>query len=157
ITLPGRPARRAGDPLRLLHAGVVHSQRLRRRPPGRVGPAVAAELLSTDCRRPRRRAARRSQSVAGADRRLASSPPHSTRPVVAQRGPAGGQARANGPGAHRTRYCGVASALGARLDVAQSPPSYLNDTLTLALYALTCPSSICRSSSETSAIRRSRN
>src|SRR5262249_4256846 len=111
----------------------------------------------TDCRRPRRRAARRSQSVAGADRRLASSPPHSTRPVVAQRGPAGGQARANGPGAHRTRYCGAASALGARLDVAQSPPSYLNDTLTLALYALTCPSSICRSSSETSAIRRSRN
>src|SRR5580704_13437601 len=39
----------------------------------------------------------------------------------------------------------------------QSPPSYLKETFTLARYALTFPSSSWRSSSATSAIRRSRN
>jgi hypothetical protein len=46
------------------------------------------------------------------------------------------------------------------LDVArddQPPSSYLNDTLTLALYADTLPFSIETSSSETSATRRSRS
>lgn len=41
--------------------------------------------------------------------------------------------------------------------VLQSPPSYLNDTLTLARYASTCPFSIWRSSSATSAMRTSRS
>src|SRR6202022_4655670 len=39
----------------------------------------------------------------------------------------------------------------------QPPPSYLNDTFTLARYPETLPFSIVTSSSETSATRRSRN